>query len=346
LKRWLFCFALAADLCLAACSEQRTPIELAGRTMGTTWHVTYLPAPEAQRDAPDDIQQEIDGILENVNHSMSTYRSDSEISRFNGHAVDEWFAISGNFVTVLDAAMAVGEASEGAYDVTVGPLVDLWGFGPQARAGTVPDEGELTALLQQVGQRKLRLDRQGQKLLKTDDLSLDFSSVAKGYAVDLVADWLSSRGVDDFLVEVGGEMRLSGRKSGGELWRIAIENPDSQFGSIATAISLSDSAVATSGDYRNYFEVDGKRFSHTIDPRTGFPVEHDLVSVTVVHSRAMMADAWATALTVLGADRAMEVALAEDLAVYFIRREGDSYSNSYSPLFEAYLESTNGQLHE
>ena len=345
LRRWLFCLAIASGLLLCACSEQPIPVELSGRSMGTTWHVTYLPAPAAKGDPPGYIQKEIESILDKVNLSMSTYRSDSEISRFNVLVVDEWLAISAGFVTVLDAALTVGEASGGAYDVTVGPLVNLWGFGPQAREDSVPDKGELEVLLQHVGQGKLRLDRQGRKLLKTDELSLDFSSVAKGYAVDLVANWLGSRGVNDYLVEVGGEMRLSGKKSGGELWRVAIESPDSLHGSVATAISLSDSAVATSGDYRNYFEVDGKRFSHTIDPRTGYPVEHDLVSVTVVHSRAMMADAWATALTVLGADRAMEVALTEGLAVYFIRREGDSYISSYSPPFENYLESANGQLH-
>ncbi len=304
--------------------------------MGTTWHVTYLPPPKL---APStEIQKEIDSILEEVNLSMSTYLGRSEITRFNLSRPNQWFSVSEGFFEVIQTAMAIGEASDGAYDVTVGPLVNLWGFGPDTGNELLPEQSELTSLLQNTGQDNLHLHEKGLQLRKSASLSLDFSSIAKGYGVDRVADWLGSLGVADFLVEVGGEMRLQGNSPRGSPWRIAIEQPDSIIGSIAAAISLSDKAVATSGDYRNYFEVAGKRYSHTIDPRTGYPVEHDLVSVTVVHSRAMIADGWATAIMVMGAERGMTVALEQGLAVYFIRRRQGEYTASYSPEFENYLE--------
>ncbi len=341
LRRWLFCWLIVTGTLLGACagdSPPSAPVELSGPSMGTTWHVTYMP--QTRRDSSADGQLGIEGILEEVNRSMSTYISDSEISRFNSAAHDEWFSVSAGFFEVLEAAMVIGEVSMGAYDVTVGPVVNLWGFGPEAQRDSVPSRIELGEVLQQIGQEKLRLDRDKNLILKTGQLSLDFSSIAKGYGVDQVADWLLDRGVTDFLVEVGGEMRLSGRNPRGEHWRIAIEQPDSTIGSIATAISLTDRALATSGDYRNYFELDGKRYSHTIDPRTGYPVEHDLVSVTVVHPSAMIADGWATAFTVMGAEEAMKVALERGLAVYFIRRTLGSFSSSYSPQFKSYLEAS------
>jgi len=306
--------------------------------MGTTWHVTYTASPDNSVGSASEVQAHIQQILQGVNASMSTYQSDSEISRFNRQSPNIWFSISSGFLRVLEAAMAIGDKSKGAYDVTVGPVVNLWGFGPDPRDESIPDPARLQQLLAQIGQDKLKLDLTGGKLLKLGDLSLDFSSIAKGYGVDEVADWLASQGVQDFLVEVGGEMRLAGKNPRGEKWRIAIEQPDALPGSVATAISVSNNSVATSGDYRNYFEVDGVRYSHTIDPRTGSPITHDLVSVTVVHPRSMMADAWATAFMVMGAEGAMAVANEQDLAVYFIRRTGQNYSSSHSPLFAQYLD--------
>jgi len=240
---------------------------------------------------------------------MSTYRDDSEISRFNASAPGAWFTVSHSFYNVLSTALVVGRNSEGAYDVTVAPLVDLWGFGPGPAIDTPPSEAAIARLMERVGQDNLRLDGENLWVKKLTALSLDFSSLAKGYAVDVIANWLAQRGIDRFLVEVGGEMRMSGMSGRGDPWRIAIEQPDSSGRSVAAAVSLTDVAVATSGDYRNYFEVDGRRYSHSIDPRTGHPVAHDLVSVTVVHPSAMLADAWATALTVLGAEQGMAVAI-------------------------------------
>jgi thiamine biosynthesis lipoprotein len=335
---WLCRLTVALALwLLTGCDDRVETVQLAGSTMGTSWHVTVIPG--ARSPSAATLQGGIETVLEAVNASMSTYRQDSEISRFNALEVDRWFAVSEDFYTVLSAAMAIGWQSRGAYDVTVGPLVDLWGFGPAGPVTAPPAQDAITGMRERVGQDHLRLDGEGRRVLKRSPVALDFSSIAKGYAVDLVAQWLSAQGVGRYLVEVGGEMRLAGLSSRGDLWRVAIERPDSTDRAVEEAIRLTDAGVATSGDYRNYFELDGQRFSHSIDPRTGYPVAHDLVSVTVVHPSAMMADGWATALIVLGYEDAMAVALEQGLAVYFVRRQGDAFSDSHTPAFAPYLES-------
>lgn len=333
LREWLFCLLLA--VCLAGCSRKVEPVQLTGTTMGTTWHVSYIGATPGP--SPDQLQSGIEGLLEQLNLSMSTYLADSQISQFNALEANTWFRTSPDFFQVLSTALEVGRQSEEAYDVTVAPLVDLWGFGPGGIVSLPPTEQEIAALMNRVGQSNLRLDKENFSVMKLNNLSLDFSSLAKGYAVDRVAEWLLEKGVDRFMVEVGGEMRLSGLSGRADLWRIAIEQPENSSRSVAITINLTGAAVATSGDYRNYFEVDGQRFSHMIDPRSGYPIAHDLVSVTVVHPSCMIADAWATALAVLGADRAMVVAQAQGLAVYFIRRVGDDFVHSHTPLFSDYL---------
>ncbi|MEH6589702.1 MAG: FAD:protein FMN transferase [Halioglobus sp.] len=304
--------------------------------MGTTWHVSYHAGPKSPSQQAT--QQAIESILLAVNESMSTYLPGSEISRFNRAAPEQWFSVSTQFVTVLTAALEVGRRSLGAYDVTVEPLVNRWGFGPAMRQQDLPEEKEIALLMDRVGQDKLAIDDVAQAIVKHGDIAVDFSSIAKGFAVDEVANWLVQQGIEHFLVEIGGEMRVAGLSGRGDAWRIAIETPEATGRSVARAIQLHDVAVATSGDYRNFFEHDGKRYSHSIDPRTGYPVEHDLVSVTVLHASAMMADAWATALTVLGTEQAMAVAQQQGLAVYLIRREGDSFVDSYSDTFTPYIE--------
>lgn len=238
---------------------------------------------------------------------------------------------------VLTTALEIGHKSEGAYDVTVAPLVNLWGFGPDGIRDKPPGENEIAQQRLRVGQENIRLDCENPSVMKLSDLSLDFFSLAKGYGVDRVSQWLQEQGVVRYVVEVGGEMRLSGLSGRGDPWCIAIEQPDSSERSVAVTINLADVALATSGDYRNHFEANARHYSHIIDPRTGYPVAHDLVSVTVVHPGCMIADAWATALTAPGAERAMAVAQEQRLAVYFIRRVDDSYIHSHTPLFSAYL---------
>jgi thiamine biosynthesis lipoprotein len=330
---WLFCVLVL--LCLTACNDQPGVQQLSGATMGTTWHVTYVDP--ATGLAPVAAQRGIAAALQAVNLSMSTYLPDSEISRFNATPAGAVFQASPDFYQVLSAALEVGKQSEGAYDVTVAPLVALWGFGPAGAVTTPPSQEAINAQLATVGQGKLRVAGAGLLVTKLAAVSVDLSSLAKGFAVDQVAQWLAGQGVDRFLVEVGGEMKLAGLSHRGDKWQIAIEEPRYGGRSVASAISLTDIAVATSGDYRNYFEVEGKRYSHSIDPRTGYPVAHDLVSVTVAHSSAMMADAWATALTVLGSERAMAVAQGQGLAVYFIQRADEDFVHTHTPAFAPYL---------
>ncbi len=335
---WLFFVLALFGFLVSGCSDDQKLVRLSGATMGTTWHVSYVPGHD--RASAEPYQREIDTILAAVDDSMSTYKPDSEISAVNESPSGEWTVVSEGFYRVLTTALSIGELSEGAYDVTITPLVNRWGFGPTFTQSELPGSDEVERLLAQVGQEKLKLDANASAVMKLDELALDFSSLAKGYAVDRVANWLASQNIEDFLVEVGGEMRLSGHSQRGDLWHIAIEQPQNGDRSVAQALSLTDVAVATSGDYRNYFERDGKRYSHSIDPRTGYPVQHDLVSVTVVHDSAMLADGWATALTVLGPSRALEVAQEQGLAVYFIQRDEDEYLSSYTGAFEPYLNSS------
>ncbi|MEQ8516095.1 MAG: FAD:protein FMN transferase, partial [Chromatocurvus sp.] len=261
---------------------------------------------------------------------------DSEISRVNRSGVGESMALSPAFAEVLQAALDVGARSAGAYDITVGPLVDLWGFGAGSDADWVlPSPDKVEHALTRVGQSALKWDARRGTLVRRRAVTLDFSSIAKGYGVDRVAGVLEAQGLVDYLVEVGGEMRVSGVSPRGDAWRVAVEKPVAGQTGVAEALEVTDIAVATSGDYRNFVEVDGKRYSHTLDPRTGYPVTHNLVSVTVLHERCMMADAWATALSVVGLDEALRLAAENDLAVYLITRDGDALQSQGSPAFTA-----------
>ncbi|MEM0955480.1 MAG: FAD:protein FMN transferase [Pseudomonadota bacterium] len=319
---------------LAACTESPPdPVRLSGATMGTRYHITWLAA--AEQPDPEAIHSGIEAVLKDVNASMSTWIEDSEISRFNRSPAGDWFALSQPFAEVFGMARLVSQASGGAYDVTVAPLVNLWGFGP-AMGDSIPSDDDIAAARALVGEARLEFDTRAPALRKPAPMSVDLSSIAKGYGVDRVAEWLEQQGVEHYLVEIGGEIRVAGQSPRGEPWRIAIEKPAPDTAldvgrSVQETILLSDAALATSGDYRNFFEVDGVRYSHTIDPRTGSPVRHELVSVTVIHSSATMADAWATALTVLGADAAMALAEKEQLAVYLVVREDDRFRAMVSP---------------
>ena len=309
---------------LTACSERQQLVQLTGSAMGTSWNVSIVPE-SSSHPADAELQRGIESILDDVNRSMSTYQEDSEISRFNAAAVNTWFPVSAEFYTVLSTALAVGFQSGGAYDVTVGPLVDLWGFGAEEAAEIPPAAETIAEVLQQIGPDQLMVDGNNQRIMKRGELSLDFSS-------------LSDQGLDRYLVEIGGEMSLSGMSPRGDAWRIAIEQPISSGRSAGEAMRLSGVAVATSGDYRNFFEAEGRRYSHSIDPRSGYPVAHELVSVTVVERSAMLADAWATALLVLGPEEGMVVAQTHGLAVYFIVRQGQGYERRHTPGFAQFLE--------
>jgi thiamine biosynthesis lipoprotein len=331
--RWLFFGALVYSALLSACGGGPQDLRLEGRTMGTSWHIT-VPG-----GAPDEValQAAIDAELEAINDSMSTWLEDSEISRFNRLPAGEGMAVSRRFAEVLEAALAIGAASAGAYDVTVAPLVDLWGFGADGPRDGIPDPADLAETRARVGQEKLDWDPDSRRLAKRAALAVNFSSIAKGYAVDRVAAILEAGGFADYLVEIGGEMRVAGLSPRGDPWRVAVERPEAGTRAVARGIELSDRAIATSGDYRNFFTVDGERYSHLIDPRNGAPVTHDVVSVTVVDESCMVADGWATALAVLGREAALEVAAEAGLAVYLLAREGEGFEEYSSPAFAPYL---------
>lgn len=344
LTGWLFC---VLALCLvAACGGGRDAVQLAGATMGTSWHVTYLPGAASGQGEPVDaetIRSLLEAELAAVDAGMSTWRDDSELSAFNRAPVGEWVAVSEPLFAVVAQALAIGETTAGAYDVTVGPLVQLWGFGSHETPVALPGDDALAATRERVGQQWLEVDPQGRALRKQRPLELDLSSIAKGYAVDQLAAVLATRGIEDYLVEVGGEMRLAGHSPRGDDWRVAVERPEAGLPrgvsaqSVALGLSLSDIAVATSGDYRNFFELEGRRYSHTLDPRTGYPVEHDLVSVTVLAPTCMEADGWATALVVLGADAALALAEEQGLAVYLLQRRGEDFVARHSSAFAPWL---------
>ncbi|KGE03362.1 FAD:protein FMN transferase [Pseudohaliea rubra] len=324
---------------LAACSSEPRDLRLEGRTMGTSWHVT-VPGGAAAESA---LTAGIESELEAINDSMSTWREDSEISRFNRLPPGEAMTISPRFAAVLAGALAIGDASAGAYDVTVGPLVDLWGFGPDGPGKGIPAAASLAETRARVGQKKLDWDPEARRLAKRGPVALDFSSIAKGYAVDRVAELLAGRGFADYLVEIGGEMRVAGRSPRGDAWRVAVERPEAGGRSIARGLALFDAGIATSGDYRNFFTVNGVRYSHMIDPRTGTPVTHDVVSVTVIHESCMLADGWATALAVLGREAALRVATEAGLAVYLLARQGEGFREYNTPAFAPYLADETGQ---
>jgi thiamine biosynthesis lipoprotein len=260
--------------------------------------------------------------LENVNSKMSHYLDDSEVSRINTWSQDDPYPISSDTLEVLQHAMEISSTTEGAFDITVAPLVDAWGFGPPGRMPQSPDKTEIDQLLERTGWEMLQVDRASSSISKSrPDLSLDLSAIAKGYAVDKVADALDAQDVEHYMIEVGGEVRTKGRNEQGEPWRIGIERPiPGGDQAIELVVPMSDSSMATSGDYRNYYEVEGERVSHTIDPRSGYPITHSVASVTVVGPLCVRADAYATALLVLG-PQGFDLAEELGLAAYFLQRD-------------------------
>jgi thiamine biosynthesis lipoprotein len=295
--------------------------EFRGTTMGTTYSVKLAESRLSEAD-----RQALAGVIEQqlatVDRLMSTWNAESELSRFNRLASTGAFPASAKTLEVFQVAREVSELTGGAFDVTVGPLVAAFGFGATDRVPGVPPPELLQALRERVGFRRVVLDVDAGSLSKTHPgTECDLSAIAKGYGVDEVARSLLERGHDDFLVEVGGELRARGQRSPDRAWRVAIERPDSETRSVFAVLELRDHALATSGDYRSYFEQDGLRLSHLIDPRLGRPIAHALASVSVLHEQAVYADALATALGVLGPEEGYALAEREGLAAYFILRE-------------------------
>ncbi|WP_280547245.1 FAD:protein FMN transferase [Halomonas sp. 11-S5] len=321
---------------LVACSERDRPLDspvtLEGETFGTFYQVT-IADPLTQREL-DALETGILAELESVDAAMSTWRKDSELVLFNQAPLGEWQPLSDNLIEVMAIGQAVSEASGGAFDMTIGGLVNLWSFGPEARPREVPDEATLAKRLAEIGPGSLEIDEQALQARRLRDVFVDLSGVAKGHATDRVAAYLDGQGLEDYLVNLGGEVRVRGHRDAESApWRIGVEVPRDGPQEAQHVLPLEDIAVATSGDYRNYFEEDGQRYSHTLDPRTGRPIEHRLASVSVVHPSDAWADAWATALLVLGEEAGMAMARERGLQVLMLARQGEGWTSLASPAF-------------
>lgn len=330
LRIWLALIGLAF---FVSCTPAPQQISVSGETMGTTYHIRYVTA--NPNHSPERVKERVDAVLEQVNSQMSTYDPNSELSLFNQRKTAEPVVVSRSLETVVRRALEIAEETNGLLDVTVGPLVNLWGFGPLGRPEQVPSEQQLQETRDQIGYQYLTVGNH-QLTKAIPDLHVDLSTIAKGYGVDRVAILLEQMEIKNYLVEIGGEMRMRGTKPGEQPWRIAVEQPVSLDRAVQRIIEPGNNAVATSGDYRNYFEEDGTRYSHIIDPRTGYPIQHNLVSVTVITETCMDADAYATALTVMGAEEALEFANQKGLAVLLVTRENDQFKEYTSSAFKRF----------
>ncbi len=307
---------------------------LRGETMGTRWSVKLAASSDAAREAlRRGIQRELDTIVA----QMSPWEMDSDLGRYNRAPADSWHVLPAEFATVLEAALALARDSGGACDPTVGPLVDLWGFGPAPRSGAPSSADAIAAALARVGWRRLRFDAVNRRLHQPGGLHLDLCAIAKGYGVDRVAGWLRANGAADCLIEVGGELRACGTRPDGAPWRVGVERPAVGGEPLQAIVALRDLAIATSGDRWNAFDAGGLRYAHTIDPRTGRPTAHRLASVTVLARACMQADALATALGVLGPDVGLAWADRRDIAALFVLRGAQGLEERMTAAFAAAL---------
>lgn len=309
--------------------------ELRGDTMGTTWSVR-MAGPRGLM--PDMLRMGVERQLASVIADMSTWEADSALSRFNRAEAGSWQELPPDFFTVLDYSLALAAESGGAFDPTVGPLVNLWGFGPEGKRRTAPAAEALAAASARCGWQRLQLDEENLTALQPGAVYVDFSGVAKGFAVDKVSDYLFEQGFVNHLVEIGGELRGRGIRPDGHPWWVMLEAVQENSAGIETVIALHNLAVATSGDYRRYFIEGEQRYAHTIDPRNGRPVTHALASVTVLHPECMQADAQATVLMVLGVAEGLAYAEAHDLAALFVERRDDQFVETMTTAFAELLE--------
>ncbi|MDJ0720452.1 MAG: FAD:protein FMN transferase [Desulfobacterales bacterium] len=328
-------------IAIAGCSGQRE-IRIAGRTMGTTYHITVI---GGYLTSVAQLKKAIDARLEAINASMSTYRPESVISRFNRFQETETaFPVDADFYRVATLSKELFDLTAGAWDGTIDPLVDLWGFGRSQRPARIPSDAEIDAALARVGFDLIDTRRTGALIKRHAGVTLDLASVAKGYGVDAVAELIRQRGFTDFLVEVGGEVYAAGTRLDGGRWRIGINRPEpgAPTNQVYKVVALQDRAFATSGDYRIFFEQDGQRFSHVIDPRTGRPVTNRVVSVSVTAATCARADGLATALMVMGADEGLKLvnALNDTDCLIVVRDAKGHLVDHYSKRFRQYTEAT------
>lgn len=323
MKTSLLICILSSVLALSGCQDDRSETEITGDIQGTTYHIKMVLQGLSLNIG--EVRRDIENAFEDVDIKLSNYREDSEISRLNANKTSEWLTVSREIVDLIGIAKQVSERSEGCYDLTIKPLFDLWGF--FRHENRVPPDEEIAQALQHVGMSRIEVDSAGSRLRKRDpELRIDLSSIAQGYTVGAIAKRLEDRGIQNYLVEIGGELKVKGSKTDGSPWRIAIEKPTPFQREVQRVLELhqkSGTAVMTSGTYRNFFEQNGHVYSHILNPATGRPVTHTLLSVTVLHEDPTWADAWATALLCIGESGAVKIAERESLKVLLIYREGN-----------------------
>ena len=329
-------YLLFITLSQVACQSEQTSLQLSGKTMGTHYNITLVPAGHAFNK--QQLQLDIEQRLHTINQQMSTYLENSEISRFNRYKSDDWFPISAEFFYVISQAIRAHRISHAAFDPTLYPLVNLWGFAQSIPLSfKPPSDHAIAQALQHSGLHHLRSATTRMALAKkTAELSLDLSALAKGYAVDQISDILSTYGLSNHLVEIGGELHAQGTNAKQQAWHIAIEHPDNMHMPQApiSSLRLHNQSLATSGNYRNFFEYQGIRYAHTLNPKTGKPTQHDLVSVTVIHPSSLWADAMATAIMVMGAEKGLNFANQQKLAVFMVlSKDGKHYKTQANRFF-------------
>jgi thiamine biosynthesis lipoprotein len=317
-------------------ARERHISEFRGLTMGGTFSVKIVtPKDELETPGLQDVDRVLRSSLDRIEGLMSTWDPDSELSRFNRSTSLAPFTVAPETFAVFKWSLDVGSVTGGALDVTVAPLVDAWGFGPSGPRKTLPTDDEIERLRQAVGLGRVELNSTAMTVRKTrPDVQCDLSSVVPGYAADRISEELRDRGFTDFLVDVGGEVLARGRNEAGAPWQVAIERPELHGDSIQRVVALSDLAITTAGDYRKYREVNGQRIAHILDPRTGRPLTHRLASVTVIDALAVRADAFDTALMVLGTNEGMALATKLNLAALFIERTNGGFAERMTPRFE------------
>jgi len=330
---------VAALLLLTGCDtgSKAQPTVLEGKTMGTFWRVSVVDISPQQAQT---LQQKIQTQLDADDHLMSTWKDDSALMRFNHSTSTAPWPVSAAMADIVTTSLRVGEKTDGAMDITVGPLVNLWGFGPDKQPVKTPSQAQIDAAKARTGLAHLTvINRAGEQFLQKDlpELFVDLSTVGEGYAADHLAKLMEQEGIARYLVSVGGALASRGMNAQDQPWRVAIQKPTDRENVAQAVVDINGHGISTSGSYRNYYELDGKRISHIIDPRSGRPIQHALVSVTVIAPTALEADAWDTGLMVLGTEQAKEVVKREGLAVFMIIKDGDGFRTWMSPQFSAFL---------
>ena len=324
---------------LAGCSDtpsETKPTRIQGEIFGTFYQVSV--AKDLDNGQKGALRDKLEDELDRVDRQMSTYRDDSDLNRLNSAKTGKWVKLPAPVIQLLARSHEISEATGGAFDITVGGLVNLWSFGPEARPRERPSDDTLQQRLEQVGFQQLDVDRDTDRARRLSDIYVDLSAIAKGHAVDRLATLLGEAGYEAYLVNIGGDLLANGRKRSGEPWRIGIELPRDGKQVARHALPLVDMSLATSGDYRNYFEADGKRYSHTIDPRDGRPVQHSLASASVFHPENTMADALATAFMVMGTEASLTYARNKEIPVLLIERQQGNFRTRISPALRNMLD--------